>query len=188
MLKFANAAYLEGFPFPALLSVAPYCVPGGVRVVSNGRGLRTADSFALDALCAMKNQQNPGSDSLYLPGNAASPLASRESTNCGQGKLHPPQTVQRLLSPMTPFPRQCVGTCFVYPRYLPCARRSLWHASRGTSCVLYYLRISTSATEVGEGGGNQNHSNEYLLDQIRPLPASSRSRPSVLGRSSARAD
>jgi hypothetical protein len=30
----ANAAYLEGFPFPALLSVAPYCVPGGIRVVS----------------------------------------------------------------------------------------------------------------------------------------------------------
>jgi hypothetical protein len=30
----ANAAYLEGFPFPALLSVAPYCAPGGVRVVS----------------------------------------------------------------------------------------------------------------------------------------------------------
>ena len=31
----ANAAYLEGFPFPALLSVAPYCVPDGVRVASN---------------------------------------------------------------------------------------------------------------------------------------------------------
>jgi hypothetical protein len=30
----ANAAYLEGFPFPALLCVAPYCVPGGIRVVS----------------------------------------------------------------------------------------------------------------------------------------------------------
>jgi hypothetical protein len=30
----ANVAYLEGFPFPALLSVAPYCAHGGVRVVS----------------------------------------------------------------------------------------------------------------------------------------------------------
>jgi hypothetical protein len=30
----ANAAYLEAFPFPALLRVAPYCVPGGVRLVS----------------------------------------------------------------------------------------------------------------------------------------------------------
>src|SRR3954451_17351414 len=33
---FANCACLEGFPFPALLSVAPYCVPGGIRVVSRG--------------------------------------------------------------------------------------------------------------------------------------------------------
>jgi hypothetical protein len=40
----ANAAYLEGFPFPALLRVAPYCVPGGVKVVSNG-----IDSFSLDS-------------------------------------------------------------------------------------------------------------------------------------------
>src|ERR687898_386094 len=30
----ANAAYLEGFPFPVLLRVAPYCVPGGIRVVA----------------------------------------------------------------------------------------------------------------------------------------------------------
>jgi hypothetical protein len=57
-------------------------------VVSRVPKLRVAGSFALDALCALENQQNPGSDSLSLPGNAASPLASRESTNCGQGKLH----------------------------------------------------------------------------------------------------
>jgi hypothetical protein len=30
----ANAAYIEGFPFPALPHVAPYCAPGGIRVVS----------------------------------------------------------------------------------------------------------------------------------------------------------
>src|SRR5918998_6753912 len=30
----ANAAYFEGFPFPALLRVAPYCARGGIRVVS----------------------------------------------------------------------------------------------------------------------------------------------------------
>src|SRR5215208_2152954 len=30
----ANAACLEGFPIPALLSIAPYCVPGGISVVS----------------------------------------------------------------------------------------------------------------------------------------------------------
>jgi hypothetical protein len=32
----ANAAYLEGFLFSGLLGVAPYCVPGGIRVVSKG--------------------------------------------------------------------------------------------------------------------------------------------------------
>src|SRR5215216_2332506 len=30
----ANAAYLGGFLCSALLRVAPYCVPGGIRVVS----------------------------------------------------------------------------------------------------------------------------------------------------------
>jgi len=32
----ANAAYLKEFPFSTLLSVARYCVPGGIRVVSGG--------------------------------------------------------------------------------------------------------------------------------------------------------
>src|SRR5918998_5653362 len=32
--KVAKPAYLEGFPFPALLRVAPYRVPDGIRVVS----------------------------------------------------------------------------------------------------------------------------------------------------------
>jgi hypothetical protein len=36
----ANPPYLKGFPFPALLSVAPYCVPGGIRVVSSRVGSR----------------------------------------------------------------------------------------------------------------------------------------------------
>ena len=30
----ANAAYLQGFPFTALLRVAPYCAPGGIKLVS----------------------------------------------------------------------------------------------------------------------------------------------------------
>jgi hypothetical protein len=30
----SNAAYLSGFSFPALLRVVPYCVPGGMRLVS----------------------------------------------------------------------------------------------------------------------------------------------------------
>jgi hypothetical protein len=34
----------RGVPFPALLRVAPYCVPGGIRLVSNG-----IDSFSLDS-------------------------------------------------------------------------------------------------------------------------------------------
>ena len=37
---FAYDAYLEGFPFPALPSVAPYCVLSGVKMVSGVRGLR----------------------------------------------------------------------------------------------------------------------------------------------------
>jgi hypothetical protein len=57
----------------------------------------------------------------------------------------------------------------VYPRYWPMRTKSLGHASRGTSCVRYYLRISTSATEVGEGGGNQNLSDENSPDEIRPV-------------------
>src|SRR5215204_1051343 len=38
----ANAAYLEGFPFPALPPVAPYCAPGGIRMVSKWPFLRLA--------------------------------------------------------------------------------------------------------------------------------------------------
>src|SRR5215218_7394174 len=37
MQGIANAAYLEGFPFPALLRVAPYCVLGGLRVGGSDR-------------------------------------------------------------------------------------------------------------------------------------------------------
>jgi hypothetical protein len=33
--ELANPAYLSGFVFSGLLRVAPYCAPGGVRVVSN---------------------------------------------------------------------------------------------------------------------------------------------------------
>ena len=76
-----------------------------------------AGSFALDALCALENQQNPGSDSLGLPCNAASPLGSMESPIFDQGKVHPPQTVQRLPSPVMPYPRKGLGTCFVLARY-----------------------------------------------------------------------
>ena len=42
----AKPPFLGGFLFPDLQSVAPYCVPGGIRVVSGERGLRDAGSFA----------------------------------------------------------------------------------------------------------------------------------------------
>jgi hypothetical protein len=44
----ANLPYLKGFPFSALPCVAPYCVPGGVKVVSGGRGSRIIGAFALN--------------------------------------------------------------------------------------------------------------------------------------------
>ncbi len=44
----ANPAFPEGFPFSGLLSIAPYCVPGGVRVVSEVRELRVTRSPSLD--------------------------------------------------------------------------------------------------------------------------------------------
>jgi hypothetical protein len=47
----ANPAYLEGFPFPALLRVAPYCVPGGIRVVSRGPGLSGVSGSVGPGLC-----------------------------------------------------------------------------------------------------------------------------------------
>jgi hypothetical protein len=40
----ANPAYLSRLLFSGLPSVAPYCAPGGIRVVSNG-----IDSFSLDS-------------------------------------------------------------------------------------------------------------------------------------------
>ena len=47
MQAFARPAYLSRFLFYALLNVAPYCVPGGVKVVSDVRGLQVAGSFSL---------------------------------------------------------------------------------------------------------------------------------------------
>jgi len=44
----AKPAFLNGLFSSALHRVAPYCVPGGVRVVSNERGSRIADPFTLD--------------------------------------------------------------------------------------------------------------------------------------------
>jgi hypothetical protein len=43
-----DAYFLRGFPFSGLPHVAPYCVRGGVRVVSEVLGLHVAGSFAPD--------------------------------------------------------------------------------------------------------------------------------------------
>src|SRR5215216_2713527 len=52
--KLANRAFLKGFVLSGLLCVAPYCVPGGVRVVSklpaNLRCTAVNDSFCLGAV------------------------------------------------------------------------------------------------------------------------------------------
>ena len=40
----ANAAYLEGVPFSGLPCVAPYCAPGGVKVVSRSAQPLTGSS------------------------------------------------------------------------------------------------------------------------------------------------
>src|SRR5215208_1282734 len=43
----ANAAYLSGFLFSDLLLVAPYCVPGGIRVVSGAGRWHSSDPHAI---------------------------------------------------------------------------------------------------------------------------------------------
>jgi hypothetical protein len=37
--ELANAAFLKGFLCSGLPCVAPYCAPGGIRMVSGGDGL-----------------------------------------------------------------------------------------------------------------------------------------------------
>jgi hypothetical protein len=66
--RVANTAYLEGFPFPALPSVAPYCAPGGIRVVSENRGLGAA-AFA-DQIRRVRLRRSMSLVSSALPGAA----------------------------------------------------------------------------------------------------------------------
>jgi hypothetical protein len=54
----ANPAFLSGFLCSALLCVAPYCVPGSVRVVSGGRGLRIAGFLASQMWQALEGRPN----------------------------------------------------------------------------------------------------------------------------------
>src|SRR5215207_5776625 len=64
----ANAAYLEGFPFPALLRVAPYYVPGDIRAVSENGGLGAA-AFA-DQIRRVRLRRSMSLVSSALPGAA----------------------------------------------------------------------------------------------------------------------
>jgi hypothetical protein len=42
--RVANPAYLGGFLCSGLLRVAPYCIPGGIRVVSEAGGGHLSDT------------------------------------------------------------------------------------------------------------------------------------------------
>ncbi len=54
MQEVANSAYVSRIRLPALPCVAPYCVPDGVRVVSN-------------------DVENPGADALAFPASLSDP-------------------------------------------------------------------------------------------------------------------
>ena len=73
----ANAAYLKGFPFPALLRVALHCVPGGVKVVSTVPSYRPTDHH--DLVVELDLGQ-PGNE----PEQGA--LIRRSQRYCGRGE------------------------------------------------------------------------------------------------------
>ena len=65
MHRIANAAFLSGFLCSGLPSVAPYCVPGGIRVVSGARVLRNSPTRKkASAACLFLPLQGVGYDLL----------------------------------------------------------------------------------------------------------------------------
>ena len=76
----ANAAYLSRNRFCGLLYVAPYCVPGGVRVVSKGCRLRLAGSFAFDG--HVRKEEGLGTSS-----HASYPRISSSCLSCAFGGI-----------------------------------------------------------------------------------------------------
>jgi hypothetical protein len=76
----ANAAYLSRLLFCRLPRVAPYCVPGGVRVVSGGRGFCVADPFTLDG----RAREEEG---LNTPSYASYPTTSSSCPSCAFGGI-----------------------------------------------------------------------------------------------------
>ena len=77
MQEIANAAYLQGFPFSCLLRVAPYCVPGGIRVVSKDRG-----SASLLPACSAGSVNKW---SLSTPSYTSYPKTASSCLNCAFG-------------------------------------------------------------------------------------------------------
>jgi hypothetical protein len=76
----ANTPYLKGFLCCSLPRVAPYCVPGGVRVVPGGRGFCVADLFALDG----RAREEEG---LNTPSYASYPTTSSSCLSCAFGGI-----------------------------------------------------------------------------------------------------
>jgi hypothetical protein len=91
--RVANPAYLSRFLFYGLPCVAPYCVPGGVRVVSEVRALPVAGSFAPDGR-AGKGDGLPATPLIHARPRFARMLVSR----C-RARPRPPRTSRRLAGP-----------------------------------------------------------------------------------------
>jgi hypothetical protein len=92
----ANATYLEGFPFPALLSVAPYCVPGCVRVVSRVRGLAVAGCCINQIYATILSAHSIGAQRAGLAaGIYPRNLVTHRSSPKGHGKMSTQDLVSR---------------------------------------------------------------------------------------------
>ena len=76
----ANPAFLGAFLRSGLLRVAPYCVPGGARGVSNVCGLCVADPLALD-------WRPREEDRLNTPSYASYPMTFSSCPSCALGGI-----------------------------------------------------------------------------------------------------
>src|SRR5215216_1109225 len=91
--RLANPAYLKGFLFSALLRVAPYCVPGGIRVVSMSPSYRSSTKSSLRfssvvAQGAATKRRAPAASSPLLPSSVRrSALASPSHPAAWQRRL-----------------------------------------------------------------------------------------------------
>ena len=84
--RVANPRYLSLFPFSALLCVAPYCAPGGVRVVSGNSGLGVAGTIAAQ----IRRVKVRGGDVPYVLGMGVPPLKDVEVALLGEVAVEEP--------------------------------------------------------------------------------------------------